>query len=289
MTTTQTSTATKREVVEGAIRRAAITGYGTVGVVVGALIGLLALKIVGLIIGAVVVGGAAAALGTISVRRVVDSALETVMSRVQSTEIVGPEAPRLFNLLEGLCAVTGVQAPHVSSTTDPGINAFIAADPTRDQVPELVVTAGFVNNLERIEMEGVIAVCLARLRSGIAEAQTLVTALSLGKPWYLTTSAVRRLVAELSDGQIVFDDDIKGAGITRYPPGLASAYQRMLESSTSVVGFDPRLAGLWVVSPSGESNVAGNSAATAGGGSKVETPTDDRPPLTERLALLREI
>ena len=289
MTTAQTSNLAKRDEIENVVRRAAVLAYGLIGVAVGAIVGLLALKVVGLVVGAVVVGGVAAAVGSITVRRVVDSALATVMSRVDSHDIAESESARLFNLLEGLCAVTGVQIPSVTTTNDTGINAFVAADPARAQVPELVVTSGFVSQLERIEMEGVVAVCLARLRSGVAEAQTLVTALSLAKPWYVTSSTIRRLVAATSEGQIVFDDDIKGAGITRYPPGLAAAYQRMLENSTRVGGFDARLACLWVVNPSGEANVAGNSAAPAGEGSKVATPTDDRPPLTERLALLREI
>ena len=289
MTTAQISNTAKKEEVEVIVRRSAVVAYGMIGVAVGAVVGFVALEIIGLVIGAIVAGGAGAALGSVAVRRVVDSTLATVMSRVDSQEITETQAARLFNLLEGLCAVTGVQIPNVSVTADAGINAFVAADPTRTEGPELVVTSGFVSQLERIEMEGVVAVCLARLRSGIAEAQTLVTALSIAKPWYLTTTALRRLIAEVSNGQIVFDDDIKGAGITRYPPGLAAAYQRMLESSTRVGGFDARLAGLWVVNPSGEANVAGNSAAPASEGSKVESPTDDRPPLSERLALLREI
>ena len=289
MMTAQTSNTAKNEGVEVILRRTALVVHGAIGVVAGAIGGFFALKLAGLVIGAIVVGGAAAVVGSVSVRRVGDAALATVMARVDSQELTETQAARLFNLLQGLCAVTGVPIPNVSLTPDAGINAFIAADPTRAQGPELVVTAGFVSQLERIEMEGVVAVCLARLRSGIAEAQTMVTALSVSKPWFLTSSALRGLVEEVSDGQIVFDDDIKGAGITRYPPGLAAAYQRMLETSTRVGGVDARLAGLWVVNPSGESNVAGNSAATAGVGPKVESPTDDRPPLTERLALLREI
>lgn len=289
MTISQTSNSTNKEDVEAVVKRAAMVAFGAIGAIIGAVVGLLALKVVGLIVGAVVLGGAAATFGSFTVKRVVEGALDIVVSRVRSTEISEADSPRLFNLLEGLCAVTGVQIPKVSATADTGINAMIAADPAREQIPELVVTAGFVNELERIEMEGVVAVCLARLRSGVAEAHTLVTALSLDKPWFLTTSTLRRLVVGVSDGQIVFDDDIKGAGITRYPPGLAAAYQRMLDETTTVAGFDPQLVGLWVADPSGESHVAGNSVAVAGQGSKVETPIDDRPPLTERLALLREI
>lgn len=280
-TTTETS-------LENLLRRTAIGACGAIGVVVGAVVGFVLLKVVGLVIGVLVVGGAAAAYGTFVVGRVVDGALDVVMARVESQRLDTATAPRLFNLLEGLCAVTGVQMPVVSVTSDGGINALTAADPARERNAELVVTSGLVEQLERIEMEGVIAVCLARLRSGSAEDETLVTALRIHKPWFLTTSTMRRLADSVHGGD-VFDADVKGAGITRYPPGLAAAYQRMIDTSTLVTGFDVELANLWVADPRGETQVADNVAASRAEGSRVETPTDSRPPLHERLALLREI
>ncbi|MEY2627541.1 MAG: hypothetical protein RJB08_1300 [Actinomycetota bacterium] len=290
MTQAQTANkATIRDAVEGNLRRSAILSHGAIGVLVGLVLGFVVLKVVGAVLGAAVLGAIAAVYGVASSRRVVESALGAVMARIDSREIGESDAPRLFNLLEGLCAVTGVSVPRVSVTRDRGINSLVAADPARELASELVVTTGFIELLERIEMEGVVAVGLARLRSGAAEAQTLVATLTISRPWYVTAGQLGSLDELVSDGQTIFDDDVKGAGITRYPPGLAAAFQRMLGTSTQVANFDPNLVGLWVANPRGEADVAANSADASISGSRVETPTDVRPPLHERLALLREI
>lgn len=289
MATAQSARMTTHDVsIDSLLRRTAMVTCGAIGAVVGAVLGLVLLKVVGLVIGVVVIGGLGAAYGSFVVGKVIEGALDVVMQRVQARTIDAAAAPRLFNLLEGLCAVTGLQMPVVSVTADDGINAFAVADPARARSAELVVTSGVVDRLERIEMEGVIAVCLARLRSGSAEAETLVTALTIDKPWFLGASTVRRFADAVHGDGGVFDTDVKGAGITRYPPGLAAAYQRMLDTSTRVIGFDVNLANLWVADPRGES-VGGNSADSTAQGSRVDSPIDSRPPLHERLALLREI
>jgi hypothetical protein len=140
-------------------------------------------------------------------------------------------------------------------------------------------------------MEGAVAVCLARLRSGLAEAQTLAVALVAGEPWFIPGPARRRVIAAALSGQAIFDADVKGVAITRYPPGLAAAFQRMIDTSTRVSGAVVDGNFLWLADPAGESR---NDAGAAPAGSRVEASGvrpngDERPPLAERLALLREI
>lgn len=271
-----------------ALRRDTVVVWAVAGAVVGGLFGFLVGSFIGLAAGAIVIGGGLGFLGSTLASRFVESASDLVLSRVPSSEIEVVDAPRLFNLLQGLCASTGVAAPRVSVTDDDGINALVVADPSRERNAELVVTRGFVEHLERIEMEGAVAVCLARLRSGLVETQTLAVALSIDSPWFVPAPA-RRAVAGALGGQVVFDADVKGAGITRYPPGLAAAFQQMLSGSTRVSGADPRAAVLWLANPTGESDVSGNAAHTDAAGSRVDGSSEERPPLSERLALLREI
>lgn len=270
------------------LRRDTAVVWASAGVVVGGLVGFLLGSFVGLVAGVVVVGGIFGFVGSALAGRFVESAIDVVIDRIASQEMTSEEAPRLFNLLQGLCASTGVGAPRVSVTEDDGINALVVADPSRERNAELVVTRGFVQHLERIEMEGAVAVCLARLRSGLVEAQTLAVALAIVAPWFVPAPA-RRAVAGTLGGQLVFDADMKGAGITRYPPGLAAAFQQMLAGSTDVSGADPRAAVLWLANPTGESDVSGNAAHTDAAGSRVDGSSEERPPLSERLALLREI
>ena len=86
---------------------------------------------------------------------------------------------------------------------------------------------------------------------------------------------------------------MKGVGITRYPPGLAAAFQRMLSVSTRVETADFRTAPLWLANPAGEAGAGhgtgSNDTLGAAAGSRVDSANEERPPLVERLALLREI
>lgn len=273
------------------LRRSAIVVWSVVGAVLGGVAGLLLAKVIGLLLGALVLAGVGALLAMTLTGRLVDSALARVVGAVDSREADVDDAPRLFNLMQGLCATAGVAAPRVSITNDESINAMVAADPAGESRAEVIVTQGFVDRLERIEMEGALAVCLARLRSGLAEAQTLAAVVEVDAPWFVPGSVRRRIVAAASSGQALFDSDVKGVGITRYPPGLAAAIERMLDGSTRVAGALAQANLLWLADPAGESP---NDTRGAGGGSRVEAsgvgPSgEERPSLTERLALLREI
>lgn len=271
------------------LRRTVALVWSAVGVVIGAVLGFLVGSAVGLVVGAIVVGAALGLLGVVMTTRFVDSAVEVVVARVPARELDADGAPRLFNLLHGLCASAGVTVPNVSVTDDDGINALVVADPSHGGPADMIVTRGFVDRLERIEMEGAIAVCLARLRSGLVETQTLAVALSIASPWFIPATARRRVVAASFAAQAVFDADVKGVGITRYPPGLAAAFHAMLSGSTRVGSADARVAVLWLANPSGESEAPSNDARPEPAGSRVDVSHDERPPLSERLALLREI
>lgn len=276
---------------EADLRRAAVMLWAAVGVLVGAVVGFVLLSIVGLLLGAVLLGAGGALLAVTLVGRFIDSALASVVAGVVARELDGDAAPRLFNLLQGLCATAGVSAPRVSVTNDDSINVFVAADPAGESRAEVVVTRGFVDGLERIEMEGAVAVCLARLRSGLAEAQTLAAALASESPWFVPAPTRRRVISSALSGQAIFDADVKGVAITRYPPGLAAAFQRMIDTSTHVSGAIAESNFLWLAEPRGESL---NDEWSSSNGSRVNESVagstgEERPTLGERLALLREI
>lgn len=273
------------------LRRATFVLWALIGAVVGGIAGLLVAKLIGLLVGALILAGAGVLVAMTLVARLVDSALGKVTGAIDAREANVDDAPRLFNLMQGLCATAGVASPRVSLTDDTSINAMVAADPAGESRAAIVVTQGFVDCLDRIEMEGALAVCLARLRSGLAEAQTLAAVVGVDAPWFVPGSVRRRIVAAASSGQALFDSDVKGVGITRYPPGLAAAIERMLEGSTRVSGALAHTKLLWLADPAGESP---NDTRGAGDGPRVEgsgvgSSGEDRPALTERLALLREI
>ena len=276
------------------LRRATAVVWSVAGLVVGAVVGFLIGDVIGLVVGMIVLGAVACLVGLALVGRFIEGALGSVMAHQSAREIDADDSPRLFNLLQGLCATAGVSTPRVALVDDASINVFVAADPAHIGRGELVVTRGLVESLERIEMEGVVAVCLARLRSGLAEAQTVAEALSVSSPWFVPGPVRRRIVSAAGSGQAIFDADVKGVGITRYPPGLASAFQKMLGASTAVAAARAGGSLLWLANPSGESDggaddETGNAARRPVSGSRVDASNDERPPLAERLALLREI
>jgi hypothetical protein len=108
-------------------------------------------------------------------------------------------------------------------------------------------------------------------------------------PWFVPARVRNRVYESATSAQAVFDADVKGVGITRYPPGLAAAFVRMLAESTQVSGVAAVVVPLWLADPRGESDVSWNSASVESNGSRVDGSGDERPSLSERLALLTEI
>ncbi len=123
------------------------------------------------------------------------------------------ERQRLAVVVERLSATFGVDgvAPYIID--DAGYNAAL--------VPEgdgwtLLVTAALIRDYELIELEGVVAHCLARVRVGVAVRQAVAAVLSLDE-------AVRRDLS--APGSIYRSDEVAAATI-RYPSGLAAALRR---------------------------------------------------------------
>ncbi len=124
-----------------------------------------------------------------------------------------PERQRLGVVVERLSATFGVDgvAPYVID--DAGYNATL--------VPEgdgwaLLVTSAMIRDYELIELEGVVAHCLARVRVGVAVRQAVAAMLNLDE-------VARR---ELSAPGSVYRTDEVAAATIRYPSGLASALRR---------------------------------------------------------------
>ena len=169
---------------------------------------------------------------------------------------------RLYNLVDGLCAAAGVPAPRLVVVDDRALNALaVGRDPRH---ATLAVTTGLVGDLSRIELEGVIASELIRIK----RRDTLPGTLAAG-----AGPLARRVACPAAREEAV---DLAAVALTRYPPGLASALEKMESVGTALARPDPTVAGLWLAEP------------------RREVATDDlaasqRRPLTERVAALREL
>jgi Zn-dependent protease with chaperone function len=118
------------------------------------------------------------------------------------------DEPRLWNIASGLAKDLTVAPPALFVIPDDIPNAMVC----RAKGPALAVTRGLLDGFTRTELEAVIAHCMARLLSADVERASL--ALALGP---LGTRSIP---------QVGFEDDVRAAAITRYPPALADAVEK---------------------------------------------------------------
>lgn len=128
--------------------------------------------------------------------------------------------PRLENTVEELCARTGVSEPQLMMINSDFPDAV--AYGTSSSSARLAVTNGLLNQLSVVELEGVIARELGRIRSGAIRFDTLGVAF-VRAPLALFGALGARVVDWARGDDREVQDDLVGVDITRYPPGLVSA------------------------------------------------------------------
>jgi len=183
--------------------------------------------------------------------------------------LVAGTQPQLENLLEGLCASSGVTDPEVYLLDSPSMNGFVAANRSGCCV---ILTTGLAMGLGRLELEGVLANLLGRQRDGSARYATSVISM-FGSSGY----GARKLAAGLGQQRSVISD-MAAIDLTKYPPGLIAAFSQMQLVGTTIPNAPDNTAPLWLAA--------------------VAEPTDQEPsplaetsmqPLTYRIAVLQEL
>ena len=76
--------------------------------------------------------------------------------------------------------------------------------------------------------------------------------------------------------------DISGVELTRYPPGLISALEKLRDDQTVVASHSRATAHLWIEQPMPTEKEEGKL-------SRLNRLFDTHPPLEERIAALREL
>jgi len=162
---------------------------------------------------------------------------------------------RLLNLVEGLCATVGTFPPELRVRPETTLNAAVCG--RRRRRATLVVTQGLLDQLNRMELEGVVAQLLTRVRChDMLPATVTVATLGIG-------------ATVLAPPEPVTAMDRAAVSFTRYPPGLIAALEKMEAKGTEVRGASRASAHLWF--------------APAGGGTSPVTP------LKDRIEALREL
>ncbi|HUQ39866.1 MAG TPA: M48 family metallopeptidase [Acidimicrobiales bacterium] len=225
---------------------------------------------------------------------------------------------RLHNVVEGLCIASGLPKPRIYVVDDEAPNAFATGrDPKHAAI---AVTTGLLNKMERIELEGVLAHELSHIKNYdilvSTLAVTLVGVIALLSDWalrfmwwggprrragnrdggggagglmglvglgllILTPIAARMMQLAVSRRREALAD-VSGVTMTRYPPGLISALEKLRDDTTVVQTASRATAHLWVESPVPRKESEGR-LAWAG------RLFDTHPPLEERIEALREL
>lgn len=202
--------------------------------VVAALLGLLAGWVVAVVL-LVVVAAAVAAVVLRGAERRVLTAL--------GARPADPRADaRVLNVVDGLCAAAGLRPPAVVVVERSGRN--IAAVGRRSEAAALVVTSGLLGALTLMELEAVVATQVVRIRHGRMAPGTVASSLPAG---------IRRFVA--SDDPEDLLTDRAGVSLTRYPPALAGALEKVAADPVAIEGV-AGTGSLWLWDAGGPGRVA---------------------------------
>ena len=135
--------------------------------------------------------------------------------------------PRLHNLVDGLCVVAGVSKPALHVREDDRPDACsLGLDSQRAHV---IVTTGLIRDLTRIELEAVLAHELAHIRQLDIAPATLLAGLGPSPAGPIVRAVLGKSAA--NDLRAEPQADLDGVRLTRYPPGLISALEKVAASS----------------------------------------------------------
>lgn len=240
-------------------RRRARRALVTLGVAVGLVVGLVLAVLVHPVVG--VVAGIAA--GVVAHRLAGRDADGAVLRSLGGRPADPVREARLHNLVEGLSLAAGVPPPALQVLDDDRPNALALGRGARTAT--VVVTSGLLEQLERVELEAVLAHELSHIRSGDTEPGTLAAHLSRLP---LVGGLVRSGLIDADREAIA---DLNGVAVTRFPPGLAAALEK-LRGAASPGALPPGPAAchhLWIVS--------------------ATDPGNPSPDIDERIDALREL
>ncbi len=177
-----------------------------------------------------------------------------VLGLSHARPVSADEEPRYHNLVEGLCVSAGLPKPDLYVVDDAVPNSFATGRGPAHAA--IVVTTGLLQKLSRMELEGVVAHELAHIRSNDILVTTLGTAL-VALPLMPAGGLAGRAMAALVGRGRERDADIYGVRLTRYPPGLAAALEKVRLDGPGAAATSRATAHLWISSPLDATDGAG--------------------------------
>ena len=241
---------------------------------------------------------------------------KVVLASTRAKLVSPDEQPRLHNIVEGLAIAAGVPKPKVYVVPEQAPNAYATGrDPEHSSI---AVTEGLLAMMNRVELEGVIAhemshvvdrdILLGTIVATLVGAAVLLSEFFMRSWWWggiggrrgndsngggfglimFAVGFALMAIAPLA-GQVIklsvsrnreYLADAQGALLTRYPPGLISALQKLETAPTAMRSANNATAHLWLNQPS---RIPGEKNST------MERLFSTHPPLAERIRRLEEM
>jgi heat shock protein HtpX len=225
------------------------------------------------------------------------------------------EYARLYNLVEGLCIASGLPKPRLYIIDDPAPNAFSTGRNPKHAA--VAVTTGLLAKMNRVELEAVLAHELSHIRNYDILVMT-ITVTMVGMIALLSDFFLRFMffsggrAGRRDDNQgnpigIVFMligfvllifapiialtmqfavsrrreylADASGVQLTRYPPGLISALEKLKDDTTVIHSASKATAHLWIEEPLDKESRKGHT--------RLNHLFDTHPPLDDRIRALQ--
>lgn len=168
----------------------------------------------------------AAAAWVVVVLRTVERAESAALESFDGDLSSESEHARLHNVAEGLCLSMGIGKPVILIVRES--KPFAAVLSAKSGTGTILVSEGFVEVMDRMEHEAVIAQLLSRLRSGDSRIRTEWMVL---RP-LLSRFGLSFLAQKLGSDALAATPDITAdeaaCRATRYPPALVSALEKVL-------------------------------------------------------------
>lgn len=227
-----------------------------------------------------------------------------VLSATKATPAEGREYQYLRDTVEGVSIATGIPTPRIYVIENRDLNAF--ATGRNPENASIAVTTGLVQSLNRQELEGVIAHEISHIKNRDILFMTLVAVLVglaailshliLRSFWFgargnrkdrggimvlllivgfilaIFAPIVVRLVQYSISRKREYLADASGASITRYPEGLASALEKIVNTNQGKINVSEAVSHLFFVDPQKSS---------------LDSLFATHPPIKERIRRLR--
>jgi heat shock protein HtpX len=223
---------------------------------------------------------------------------------------------RLHNLVEGLCIASGLPKPRIYVIDDVAPNAFATGRSPKHAA--IAVTTGLLEMMTRVELEAVLAHELSHIKNNDVAVATLAVTmvglivlaadLSIRMMWWnggrhgrndreggaapflaifgfailVLSPLLARLMQFAISRRRESLADVSAIEMTRYPPGLISALEKLRDDGTVVHASSRATAHLWIEEPIARTEAEGEL-------SRWNRLFATHPPIEDRIAALREL